>query len=103
MVVYLAYVQPFYKYLTVYVLGGSFSEYVWGDEQEPWDIARLTRIIKRETGKRLRWLITTLDYRHVAVGIGRVAIGESFGWGYKDEVGEVEEAEIEEGKHLLEL
>jgi hypothetical protein len=27
-VIYLAYVQPFYEYLTVHVLGGSFSEYV---------------------------------------------------------------------------
>ena len=103
MVVYLAYVQPFYEYLTVHVLGGSFSEYVWGDEQGPWDTARLTRIIKRETGKRLGWSMTTLDYRHVAVGIGRVAVGESFGRGYEDEVGEVEEAEVEDGEHLLEL
>ena len=103
MVMYLAYVQPFYEYLTVHVLGGNFSEYVWGDEQGPWDTARLTRIIKRETGKRLGWSMTTLDYRHVAVGIGRVAVGESFGRGYEDEVGEVEEAEVEDGEHLLEL
>jgi hypothetical protein len=104
MVMYLVYVQPFYEYLTVQVLGGSFSEYIWGDEHGPWDTARLTRIIKRETGKRLGWAMTTLDYRHVAVGIGRMAVGEGFGRGYEDEMGEVEEAEVEEeGEHLLEL
>ena len=103
MVIYLVYLQPFYEYLTVQVLGGTFSEYIWGDEHGPWDTAQLTRIIKRETGKRLGWPMTTLDYRHVAVGIGRVAVGEGFGRGYEDEIGEVEEAEVKDGKHLLEL
>jgi hypothetical protein len=32
LVLYLAYLQPFREYLTVQVLGGSFSEYVWADE-----------------------------------------------------------------------
>ena len=45
----------------------------------------------------------TLDYCYIAVGIGRVAVSKSFSRGYKDEVGEVEEAEVEDGKHLLEL
>jgi hypothetical protein len=39
----------------------------------------------------------------MAVGIGRVAISESFSRGYEDKVGEVGEAEVEDGKHLLEL
>jgi hypothetical protein len=47
--------------------------------------------------------MTTLDYRHVAMGIGRVVVGEGFGRGYEDEVGEVEEAEVEDGEHVLEL
>ena len=45
----------------------------------------------------------TLDYRYIAVGISRVAISKSFSRGYKDKVGEVEEAEVEDGEHLLEL
>jgi superfamily II DNA helicase RecQ len=104
MAVYLAYLQPFQEYLTVQVLGGSFSDYVWADEHGPWGTDRLTRILKRETAKRLGTPLTTLDYRHTAVGIGRVVVGEGFGRGYQDEVGEIEEAEIdEEGESALEL
>ncbi len=51
----------------------------------------MTRIIKRETEKRLGTVLTTLDYRHTAVGIGRVVVGEAFGRGYEDEIGEIEE------------
>jgi superfamily II DNA helicase RecQ len=104
MVLYLAYLQPFQEYLTVQVLGGGFSDYVWADEQGPWGTDRLTRALRRETGKRLGVELHTLDYRHTAVGIGRVVVGESFSKGYQDEVGEVEEAEVdEEGESALEL
>lgn len=48
--------------------------------------------------------LTTLDYRYTAVGISRVVVGESFGRGYQDEVGEIEEVEMEEeGESALEL
>ena len=61
-------------------------------------------MLKRETGKRLAVELHTLDYRHTAVGIGREVVGESFSKGYQDEVGEVEEAEIdEEEESALEL
>lgn len=106
MVTYLAYVQPFREYLVVQVLGGSFSDYVWGDDHGPWGTDRLTRVLKRESGKRLGLELGTLDYRHTAVGIGRVVIGESFGRGYQDEVGEMEEAEVDDaadGESALEL
>lgn len=104
MVLHLAYVQPFQEYLQVEVLGGSFSDYIWADEQEPWSTDRLTRALRRETGKRLGVELHTLDYRHTAVGIGRVVVGELFGKGYQDEVGETEEAETdEEGESALEL
>lgn len=102
-VVYLAYVRPFCEYLRVQVLGGGFSDYIWADEQGPWGTDRLTRILRRETEKRLGIGLTTLDYRHTAVGIGRMMVGEAFGRGYQDEVGEVEEAEVEEGESALEL
>jgi hypothetical protein len=49
-------------------------------------------------------VLHTLDYRHTAVGIGRVKVGESFGKSYQDELGEVEEAEVEDdGEDVLEL
>lgn len=76
MVMYLAYLQPFQEYLTVQGLGGSFSDYVWADEQGPWGTDRLTRALRREMGKRLGVELHTLDYRHTAVGIGRVVVGE---------------------------
>ena len=104
MVMYLAYLQPFREYLSVQVHGGSFSDYVWADEQGPWGTDRLTRALKRETGKRLRVALHTLDYRHTAVGIGRVVVGEPFSKGYQDEIGEVDEAEVdEEAEDVLEL
>jgi hypothetical protein len=74
------------------------------DAQGAWETDWLTRVLKRETGKRLRVPLHTLDYRHSAVGIGRVKVGEAFGRGYKDEVGEVEEAEVDKGgEDVLEL
>ncbi|KAF1922768.1 uncharacterized protein M421DRAFT_10224, partial [Didymella exigua CBS 183.55] len=85
MVLYLAYLQPFREYLTVQVLGGSFSDYVWADEQGPWGTDRLTRALRRETGKRLGVPLHTLDYWHAAVG-------------------EVDEAEVDEdGEDVMEL
>lgn len=98
--IYLAYVQPFAEYLQVKVLGGSFSDYIWADSHGPWGTDRLTRALKRETGKRLGVALNTREYRHVAVGIGRVVIGESFSRGYQDEVGEEEEPEAEDESPL---
>jgi hypothetical protein len=86
------------------VLGGSYSDYVWLDAQGAWGTDWLTRVLKRETGKRLGVALHTLDYWHTAVGIGRVKVGELFGKGYQDELGEVEEAEVEDdGEDVLEL
>jgi len=101
--VYLAYLQPFREYLTVQVLGGGWSDYVWADERGPWETERLTRVMARETEKRIGNRLTTHDYRHAAVGIGRVVVGEGFGRGYQDEIGEIEEPEVEEDESPLEL
>jgi hypothetical protein len=68
-VLYLAYLQPFRKYLTVQVLGSSFSNYVWADKQGLWGTDRLTRALRQEIGKRLSVELHTLDYQHAAVGI----------------------------------
>lgn len=104
MVVYLAYLQPFQEYLTMKVFDHSRNDYVWADEGGPWETDRLTRALERETGKRLGVRLHTLDYRHTAIGIGRVVVGETFSKGYKDDVGEVEEPEVDDdGEDVLEL
>jgi hypothetical protein len=104
MAIYLAYVQPFQEYLVVRVLEGSRTDYVWGNSTGAWGTERLRRVLKRETGKRLGVELHTLDYRHTAVGIGRVKVGESFGRGYQDELGEVDEAEVDEDQEdIIEL
>jgi superfamily II DNA helicase RecQ len=104
MALYLRYLQPFREYLLVQVLGGGLSDYVWSNEQGAWGTDKLTGVIKRETGKRLGVSLHTQGYRHTAVGIGRVKVGESFGRGYQDEVGEVDEAEVDEDQEdIVEL
>jgi hypothetical protein len=102
--VYLVYVQPFREYLTPQVLEGNYTDYVWSNENSPWETDRLTRVLKRETGQRVRVPLHTLDYRHAAVGIGREKVGKGFSKGYDDDIGEVEEAEVnEEGEDIIEL
>ena len=104
MALYLSYLQPFREYLVVQVLGGSLSDYVWSNEEGAWGTDKLTKVIKRETGKRLGVQLHTQGYRHAAVGIGRVKVGESFGRGYQDEIGEVDEAEVDEDQEdIVEL
>lgn len=104
MALYLAYIQPFREYLTLQVLGSGYSDYVWHDAQGAWNTDRLTRVLKQETQKRLGVTLHTLDYRHTAVGIGRVYVGESFSKGYQDDIGEVDEAEVEDdGEDIIEL
>jgi hypothetical protein len=51
-------------------------------------------VIKRETSKQLGVSLHTQGYCYTAVGISRVKVGESFGRGYQDEVGEVDKAEV---------
>ncbi|UPX19129.1 uncharacterized protein EKO05_0009401 [Ascochyta rabiei] len=104
MALYLAYIQPFRKYLTLQVLGGGYSDYVWHDAQGAWNTDRLTRVLKRETQKRLGVMLHTLDYWHTAVGLGRVYVRESFSKGYQDDIGEVDEAEVEDdGEDIIKL
>jgi hypothetical protein len=44
--------------------------------------------------------LTTLEYRYVAIGLGREKIGEQFLRGYVEETTEVEEPEIDEDDPL---
>ena len=98
--VYLAYLQPVQEYLSVQVKGSGWSDYIWANEQGPWETDRLTRIMIRESQKRLGTRLTTHDYRHVAISIGREVIGEQFARGYTEETTEVEEAEVEDDDAL---
>lgn len=95
LVVYLAYVQPLQEFLSIMSRGSGWTEYIWGDQNGTWETDRLTRIIARETQKRLKVRLTTHDYRHLAIAIGRVAVGEQFAHGYVDEIGEVEAPEVD--------
>ena len=95
MAVCIGYVLVFREHLMVEISGNGWSEYVWGDSRGPWETDRLTSIITRESTKRLGQRLTTLDYRHAVISIGRVFIGEGFAAGYKEEIGEIDEAEVE--------
>jgi hypothetical protein len=86
------------------VLGRSFSDYIWADSQGSWGTDRLTRALKQETGKRLSVKLHTLGYCHTAVSISCVVVSESFSKGYQDEIGELDEAEVDEdGEDVVEL
>ena len=98
--VYLAYVQPLQEYLGEKVRGLGFSDYVWSSEFGPWGTDRLTKIIARETEKALGWRLTTLDYRHVAILLGREKVGDEFARGYAEQSDEVEEPEMDEDDGL---
>lgn len=54
----------------------------------------------RESQKRIGLRLTTHDYRHVAISIGREVIGEQFARGYTKETTEVEEVEVEDDDAL---
>ena len=96
MALYLAYVQPFVERLSVAVgYGCGWSEYIWADANGAWETRTLTTILNRRTGEDLKVELGTLDYRHVAVGIGRKFVGDEFARGHQEEIGEVEEPEVE--------
>jgi Helicase conserved C-terminal domain/Orsellinic acid/F9775 biosynthesis cluster protein D/DEAD/DEAH box helicase len=100
LVVYLAYLQPFREHLLVQVQGHGWSDHVWHNHQGPSETSRLTQVIADRTTRRLGHRYTTLDYRHIAVTIGRVVVGDRFAAGYMEEIGEVEEAEEDEESGL---
>ncbi|CAA9963514.1 RecQ family helicase [Pyrenophora teres f. maculata] len=79
MAVYLVYLQPFCEYLRVHVLGGPTTDYVWADNQGPWNTDRLTRLLKR---------------------IGRVVVGDNFSKGYQDDVGEGDDVQVDDDETL---
>jgi hypothetical protein len=61
-------------------------------------------MLKRETAKRLRVKLHTLNYRHTAVGIRREKVGQTFSKGYDNDVEKVEEEEVNNnGEDIIEL
>jgi hypothetical protein len=95
MAMYLAYARPLEELLAGAVNGQIASEYIWSGEHGPWETDRLTRVMKRETGRHLGVELTTHSYRHVAIAIGRKVIGERFANGYLGDVDNFEEPEEE--------
>ncbi|KAK3617521.1 hypothetical protein LTR22_026710 [Elasticomyces elasticus] len=98
--IYLTYVQPLQQYLGEEVRGSGYSDYVWSNEYGPWGTERLTKVITHETRKRLGVRLTALDYRHVAISIGREVVEAQFARGYIEETSELEEAEVDEDDGL---
>jgi hypothetical protein len=61
-------------------------------------------VLKRETAKRLRVKLHTLNYRHTVVGIKREKVRQTFSKGYNNDVEEVEEEEVDNnGEDIVEL
>ena len=95
MAVYLACARPLQELLAGVVNGQMASEYIWSGEHGPWETDRLTRVMKRETGRHLGVELTTHSYRHLAIAIGRKVIGEQFANGYLGDVDDFDEPEEE--------
>jgi superfamily II DNA helicase RecQ len=97
---YLLYVRPLQTMLQSALgkpLSASVTDYLWADEQGPWDTERLTRTMTLESAKWLGTRLTVQEYRHAAVGIGREVVGERFAAGYRTEIAAGGNA-AEEGK-----
>ncbi|KAF3029165.1 hypothetical protein E8E12_000446 [Didymella heteroderae] len=95
--IFLAYVHPLSEHLVSHVTGRSWSDYVWASRSGPWETERLTRVVARETAAWLGCRLTTLEYRHAAITLGREFVGAQFGHGFREQVGEevIEEPEME--------
>ncbi len=99
---YLVYMLPFQERLAEHVQRRQRSDYVWAGEHGPWETDRLTRVIITQSTAALNNRLTTLEYRHAAIAIGREVVDGGFDAGTQDEVGEGEEAEVE-GDSPLEM
>ena len=99
-VIYEAEIQPFQEHLRQILDQQEWSDYLWYTDKGPWGTEQLTAALQQETALGLGRAYGTLDYRHIAVSIGREVVGESFASGYKEEMGEVEEPEVDEESAL---
>jgi hypothetical protein len=71
-------VQPFKEDLNQQTNGLSRSDYTFYDKHGSWSTENLTKILHWETAIRMELKLRTLDYWHVAIGIGRKYIGPGF-------------------------
>ena len=101
--VYLAYVQPIQELLAAQINSSWPSDYLWANEHGPWETDRLTRALGTETSKRLGFRLTTHDYRHVAISIGREVVGDAFARGYHEDMDENVDEEEEQDEDALEV
>lgn len=100
-VLYMAYARRWCSYLREEVFGIESREYMWYDKNGPWETPRMTKIIQRETARYLSRAFGSLDMRHQTFGWANEHVDPRFSQGAKDEVGEVEEPEVEEDiRHL---
>ena len=76
--VYLAYVQPFSETLDQKTRGPPRSDYLWNNKNGPWHTEQLTKILTEETTLRMGLRMTTQDYRHIVICMGREYIGAEF-------------------------
>ncbi|KAK5111071.1 hypothetical protein LTR85_012290 [Meristemomyces frigidus] len=95
--IYLVCISELRAHLSREVLGSACDDHIWAGAHGPWETDRLTRVITRETGTRLRCRLTTLEYRHCAITIGREFVNEQFAHGHQEQVaeGEIEEPEMD--------
>jgi hypothetical protein len=95
--VFLAYVQPLAEHLRSERLGICPTDYIWASATGPWETNRLSQIIARHTETWLGCRLTTLDYRHVVITIGREVVSKEFGQGTQEALteGEWEEPEMQ--------
>lgn len=103
LVMYIAYIQPFMEMLLVEATGSGWTDYIWADNKGPWETDRMTKVISRETSRQLGIRLTTHTYRHAAAAIGRKKVSLQFAKGYQEEIGEIEEVEVEEDEDPNEL
>ena len=76
--IYLAYVQGFKEDLDQQTNGPRRSDHMFYDKHGSWSTEHLTKVLHRETAIRMELKLGTLDYRHVAISIGRKYIGPGF-------------------------
>ena len=96
--VFLAYVQPLAEYLEGERLNRTPTDYVWSGNTGPWETSRLSQIISIETRCWLGCRLTTLEYRHTAITIGREVVSKEFGEGTQEAL---TEGDLEEPKQQL--
>ncbi|OBT40734.1 hypothetical protein VE00_09776 [Pseudogymnoascus sp. WSF 3629] len=69
--VFLAYVQRFKEDLDQQTHGPRRSDHIFYDKHGSLGTEHLTKALHRETAARMELKMGTLDYRHVAISIGR--------------------------------